>query len=69
MADEINLESLTEVEYWQGRALDAEKMLELERQYINDLYELRDSEMGWCREYHYADYEIPRLMGMPDECS
>ncbi len=33
-----------EIAYWTKRALDAERLLELERQYIEDLYELRDTE-------------------------
>jgi len=33
----------TEILYWMTRATEAERMLELERQYIEDLYEMRDA--------------------------
>jgi hypothetical protein len=32
-----------EILYWQHRALEAERMLVLEKEYIEDLYELRDA--------------------------
>lgn len=38
-ADEKDAEIL----YWQQRALEAERMLVLEREYIEDLYALRDA--------------------------
>lgn len=39
-----------EILYWMTRATEAERMLVLEREYISDLYELRDVENGWVRD-------------------
>jgi hypothetical protein len=36
-------ESQTELEYWQHRALEAERLRDLDREYINDLYAMRDA--------------------------
>jgi hypothetical protein len=33
----------TELEYWQHRAFEAERLRDLDREYINDLYAMRDA--------------------------
>ena len=36
-------EQQTELEYWQHRCFEAERLRDLDRQYIEDLYALRDA--------------------------
>jgi hypothetical protein len=42
-------EHAVELAYWQHRALEAERLRDLDREYIEDLYHLRDIENGWVR--------------------
>jgi hypothetical protein len=43
MLSESEPDKDTEILYWMTRATEAERMLELEREYISDLYEMRDA--------------------------
>jgi hypothetical protein len=42
-------EARIEIEYWRIRALEAERLRNLDREYIEDLYHLRDIDNGWVR--------------------
>jgi hypothetical protein len=42
-------EARVEIEYWRLRALEAERLRDLDREYIEDLYHLRDIDNGWVR--------------------
>ena len=42
-------EARIEIEYWRLRALEAERLRDLDREYIEDLYHLRDIDNGWVR--------------------